>query len=135
MVSNPHGSGIYRLRRTASVESYRWRRRGDLAYRLVRCRTRHSCHLFRLPSENTAAFVGSAQSLKNPLRTGRSAVLACHAPSYNLPRLLRRLNCDAGTMSPPILCVEFLQRGVPRLLITYEKSFYTQNATGKRIAR
>ena len=43
---------------------------------------------------------------------------------------LRRWN-----MSPPILCVEFLQRGVPRLLITYEKSFYSQNATSKRIAR
>ena len=48
------GVGIYRLRRTASVEPCRGRRRSDLAHRMVRGRTRRSRHLFWLPLAHAA---------------------------------------------------------------------------------
>src|SRR5437868_5305417 len=58
MVFNPYGAGIYRLRRTASVESCRGRRRSDLAHSMVRGRTGRSRHLFWLTPAQPACIVG-----------------------------------------------------------------------------
>src|SRR5882757_6667585 len=54
MVFDPYGSGIHRLCHTASVESYRWRRRGHLAHRMVCGCPRRSRHLFWLPPPQPA---------------------------------------------------------------------------------
>src|SRR5881392_1352834 len=54
MVSNSYGARINRFRGAASVESYRWRGRSDLAHRMVRGRTRHSWHVFWLPTAQPA---------------------------------------------------------------------------------
>src|SRR6266487_180645 len=120
MVSNSYGARINRLRGAAFVESYRWRRRSDLAHCMVRCCTRHSWHLFWLPTAQPA-HVGSLKGSYQATAAGldsfrglfwgiRHALFAPRAPflrdkagslrvcqrKYGLVRLMGRLFYNAA---------------------------------------
>jgi hypothetical protein len=152
MVSDPYGSGINHFRGVASVESYRWRRCCDLAYRMVRGCTRHSCNLFWLPPAQPAD-VGSLLRISYQANARSWAPFGAflgirHALSARQTRepagLLKKIRLGAidgaitlrrWNMSLPILRLEFLKAAILRFLTAYEeKDLCSQDASGKRFA-
>src|SRR6266487_1930487 len=134
MVFDPYGSGIHRLCHTASVEPYRRRGRGDLARRMVRGCTRHSCDLLWLPAEGIEACVISVFLVCRDTFSDRDTLVSRSFRMIRPAATSATITLRRWNMIPLILRVEFLKAGVPGLLNAYEKSFYSQNATGKRFA-
>src|SRR5262245_41375169 len=134
MVPDPYGSGIYHFRHTASMESCRRCSRFDLAHLLVRNYTRRSFCLFRLPRQDSEAFVASVLSLICTFADGKNSHLPRPVHGIQPQAIGTTITLRRRILSPRILRVEFQKAAVSGLLIAYEESLYSQNATGKRFA-